>query len=402
MFNYKKSLLSIAAATALAVTSVSADYIPLTDTGTNEQTWTLFGVTGLQISGAGAGTSAGTFSITDSTANAVEDDVIDELFIEGLQASTGEDLAKVKAISPLSFIEVRVDTSDAVFNETEPVRTMYVTLTEGGGPSFAFSYRASLEGQRMEYSQNTDGSNARSITVSSEYTYNNPAYGEVIQEVAGIAGAGLVSLTDIVDYDFSNNPLDSAYYDKDATPSHQDTATADQYLRVYTYDAATEVWGLYDSRNAAEANDFDELEKGKAYWAKMDDDAAATVGGLVLGSASISATEYATAGIADGWNLMAFDKANPDIRKSATGLLLTLTGGAVVADTIRMYDSSGNHSVDVTGIVGDTEATCNAINQAIKAAKVNGLFPDTFDLRAYPINAAADTIALISSKRFFC
>ena len=402
MFKYKKSLLSIAAATALAVTSVSADYIPLTDTGSNEQAWTLFGVTGLQISGAGAGTSAGTFSITDSTANAVEDDTIDELFVEGLVASTGEDLAKVKAISPLSFIEVRVNTTDAVFNETEPVRTMYVTLTEGGGPSFAFSYRASLEGERMEYSRNTDGSNARSITISSEYTYNNPAYGEVIQEVAGIPGAGLVSLADIVDYDFSNNPLDSAYYDKDATPSHQDTATANQYLRVYTYDAATELWGLYDSRNAAEANDFDTLEKGKAYWAKMDDDAAATVGGLVLGSASISAADYATAGIADGWNLMAFDKANPDIRKSTTGLVITMEGTGLATDILRIYDASGNHYVDVASTSAASQAlndaAAKAINNAIKVAKVNGTFPDTFDLRAYPISATE--LALISSKRF--
>ena len=387
----------MAAVAALAVTPASADYIPLTDTGSNEQAWTLFGVTGLQISGAGAGTSAGTFSITDSTANAVTDDTVDELFVEGLVAATGEDLAKVKAISPLSYIEARVNTSGAVFNETEPVRTMYVTLTEGGGPSFVFSYRASLEGQRLEYSNNSDGSNARSITISSEYTYNNPAYGEVIQEVAGIPGAGLVKLTDIVDYDFSNNPIDSAYYDKDASPSHQDTAGADQYLRVYSYDAATEQWGLYDSRNAAEANDFDTLEKGKAYWAKMDDDAAATVGGLVLGSSSISTADYKAAGLTDGWNLMAFDKANPDIRKSNTGLIVTFTG-AIVADTLTIYDASGNHSVTVTAVVADLDATCKAINQAIKQAKVEGTFPDTFDLRAYPLTGV--NMALISNKRF--
>jgi len=139
MSNYKKSLLSVAAVMALSVSPISANYISLADsTGADEQ-WTLFGVTGLKTTGAGAGTSAGTFSITDNTANAVTDATLDELYVEGLLASTGESLAKVKVLDPYSTIEVRVDTTGAVFNETEAVRTMYVTMTEGGGPAFAFT-----------------------------------------------------------------------------------------------------------------------------------------------------------------------------------------------------------------------------------------------------------------------
>ena len=400
MFNYKKSLLSIATATAIAVSTLSAGYIPLTNTSGDDQEWVLFGVTGLKATGAGAGTSAGTFSIPDNTANAVTDSTLDELFVEGLKAATGEDLAKVKVLSPYTTIEARVDTTGAVYNETEPTRTIYVTLTEGGSPSFAFTYRASLEGQTMQYSVNSNGSNARTLTINSANTYNNPVYGEVIQEVAGVDGAYLSELSKLVDYDFSNNPTDSSYYDED---TDQNVAVAGQYLRVYSYTSATEQWGLYDSRNTVDSNDFTSLEKGKAYWAKMDDNNVSTVGGLVLGSSAILAADYVTAGITDGWNLMAFDKANPDVRKSPTGLILTLNTGAVenAGKELKIWDYSGNHSVSVD-IVDDNittvNTTCKGINLDIKQAKLNGTIPDTFDLKAFALSATE--IMLLSNKRF--
>ena len=388
MFNYKKSLLSIAAATALTVTSASAGYIPLSDINGTDEQWTLFGVTGLQISGPGAGTSAGTFSITDSTANTIKDKIKDDLFVEGMKASTGENLAKVKTYQ--SYIEVRVDTKGAVFNETEPVRTMYVTFTDGAGPDFAFTYRASLEGHTMQYSKKTDGSDAHTVTISSANTYSNPALGATIQEVPSTPGSALSKITDLVDYNLSNNPQDSAYYDKDI---HQNVATTGDYLRIYSYDAATQVWGLYDSRNNPAVNNFSELVKGKAYWAKMKN--GATEGGLVLGSSSISPAEYITAGITDGWNLMSFEKQNPEIRNSSTGLILSVDANA----TISIYDVSGNHNVDID-ITTDLVPTSNKINQAIKVATLQGKFPDTFSLRAYPISTTDKTIALVSNTKF--
>ncbi len=394
MFNYKKSLLSVVAVLVLSIASVSADYIPLTDTGNHDEVWTLFGVTGLKIGGAGAGTSAGTFSITDNTANALTDATQDELYVEGLVASTGENLAKLKVLEPYASIEVRVDTTGSIFNETEPVRTMYVTMEEGGGPAFAFNYRASLESHTMQYSINTDGSDAHTVTISSANTYSNPALGAVIQEIAGIDGSSLGKLSEIVDYNFSNNPSNSAYYDED---NHQDEAVSGQYLRIYSYDAGGETWNLYDSRNTEDANDFTELVKGKAYWAKMDDNDAASVGGLVLGSSSISTAEYVTAGIADGWNLMAFDNANTQIRRSETGLILALGGDG----NITIYDSSANHGMKVEltqGTVAKVNTSCKKINNAIKQAKLTAGMPDTFDLKAFDINATH--VVLLSNKRF--
>lgn len=395
MFNYKKNLLSLAAATALSVTTAYAGYIPLTNASTNDEAWVLFGVTGLKSTGAGAGTSAGTFSISDNTANTLKDTVQDELFVEGLFTNTGKALAKVKVLSPYAQVEVRVDTTDAVFSETEPIRTMYVTFTEGGSPSFAFTYRSSLEGETMQYSSNSDGSAARSLTISSQNTYNNPAYGEVIEEVPGVNGSELDSLSEVVDYDFSDNPSDSVYFDES---TDRTLAGVGQYLRVYSYNAATEQWDLYDSRNTAEANDFDSLKKGKAYWAKMDDNGAPTVGGLVLGSSSISVDDYISAGITDGWNLMAFDQENPDIRKSSTGLILSTNGSG----NITLYDSSANHSVTIA--INNTSLTtlnssAKLINATIRQAILNGEMPETFDLKAFTLSATE--LVLLANERFF-
>ena len=391
MFNYKKSLLSIAAVTALSVSTLSAGYIPLTGSGGEEEQWVLFGVTGLKTTGAGAGTSAGAFSVSSGTANTITDATQDDLFTEGLLASTGESLGKVKVLAPYSQVEVRVDTTGAVYNETEPVRTMYVTLIDGGSPSFALTYRSSLEGLTLQYSTNTDGSDARTLTINSENTYNNPAYGEVIQEVAGVPGSTLNALTDLVDYDFTDNPTDSSYYDE---TTDQQLAAAGEYLRVYSYDASISQWGLYDSRNTVTANNFTTLEKGKAYWAKMNGAGAAKIGGLVLGSSTISATDYQTAGVTDGWNLLAFDSANPDIRKSTTGLMITIAG----AGNLIISDASGNHSATAAILGVTVVADCAIINNAIKTAKDNGLFPENFDLTAYP--GGAGDLILLANKRF--
>lgn len=393
MLNYKKSLLSVAAIAALTVTSLSANYIPLTDTAGNDKAWVLFGVTGLKTTGAGAGTSAGTFGIPDNTADKVID-TTDDLFTEGFLASTGQSLGKVKVLKPYNTIQVRIDTSGAVFNNTEPIRTMYVALKDGGGPAFAVTYRASLEGHEMQYSTSADGSDAHTVIISSVHTYNNPALGAVIQEIAGIPGSGLSKLSDMVDYDFSDNPVNFAYYDKDKQQEDANT-TANEYLRVYSFDTATETWELYDSRNNVDANDFSALVKGKAYWAKMND--STKEGGLVLGSSSISPTDYVAAGITDGWNLMAFDGANPYIRKSETGLILELKSSG----TINIYDSSANHSVSVdinNTNMSTVNTSCKGINDAIKTTKLEGKIPDTFDLKAFAISATQ--IALISSKRF--
>ena len=393
MMNYKKSLMSLAAVVALAGTSLSANYIPLNNSATGTP-WVLFGITGLKTTGAGAGSTAGVFSITDNNANKTTDAGSDELFTEGFLVGS-DSLAKIKAIS-VSTLEVRVDTTDLTYNEQEPVHTMYVTMEAGASPAFAITYRSSMEGKAMQYSIIADGSNAHTIVLNSASTYSNPGVGAPIETVEGLEGSTLSKMVDAVDYNLKNNPTTSSYYDK---TTDQQTAALDEYVRLYTYDTADTRWDLYDSRNSEATNDFLELTKGKGYWGQMNLETTDRQAGLVLGSSSISADEYATAGISDGWNLLAFSDETSTIRKASTGLKLTLT--ATQTSNITIFDSSGNHSVVVsltTTDIGTVRTGCLAINEAIKAAKILGTFPETFDLKAF--SSTATEIVLVSNQRF--
>ncbi len=395
MINYKKSLMSLAAVVALS-TSATAGYIPLADSAGYDQQWVLFGVTGLKQTGAGAGTSAGEFSIADDEAFAVTDATKDELFTSGLVVDS-KHVGKVKSIS-VDRVEIRIDTTGLTYNETEPLHTMYVTMEAGAGPAFVVSYRGALEGKTMEYSIMSDGSNAHSIVLSSAGTYRDPGVGAVIQDVAGTSGSALSKFEDALDYDFTDNPPSSSYYDK---TKHQTAGLADDYLRVYSFDAAAAKWDLFDTRNTDSANNFDELVKGKAYWGKMEAGADHQAG-LVLGNSAISSDEYVTAGITTGWNLLSFSATNSEIRKSSTGLILTLSGNALDnAKKLTIIDSSGNHTVDVaigSDSITATTTSCKAINQAIKDAKLNGTMPETFNLKAFAIDATH--MILISDTRF--
>jgi len=393
MINYKKSLLSLATVMALS-TSATAGYIPLTDSAGHENEWVLFGVTGLLSSGAGGGTTEGTFSITDDPKYTIIDSVKDEKFTNGLLVDSVY-LAKAKTYT-VSYVQIRINTDNFEAKPTEPIHTMYVTMEEGGGPAFAVTYDAALEGRTMEYSISSDGSNANTITLDSSKTYSNPGLGTLIQTIAGDSGATLSKLTDIVDYNLTDNPMSAAAYN---ITTNQTKATDGQYLRVYSYDTANTKWDLFDTRNSDDVNDFDTVKKGKAYWGKMVA-TSGTQAGLVLGSSSISAVEYQDAGLTEGWNLVSFSAEDSTIRNSSTGLLVELADAD--GGKLKIWDSAGNQSILVDNVEGATSAemktACLSINDAIKKAKINGEISNTFDLKAFKVD---DThIALISNKRF--
>jgi len=396
MINYKKSLLSLAAAAAIT-TSATAGYIPLASEFAHDEQWVLFGVTGLKATGSGAGTTAGTFSISDDKKYTIKDVTKDEKFTNGLEISSGTYLGKVKSYS-VSYIQVRINTDNYTSKPTEPVHTMYVALEDNAGPAFAITYDAALEGRTMEYSISSDGSNAQTVVLDSSKTYASPVVGSLIQTVAGEEGSTLNKLVDIVDFDLEKNPNSYAYYDK---LKDQTAAAASEYLRVYSYDTENVKWNLFDTRNSDDTNDFTELKKGKAYWAKMNLETSDRVGGLVLGSSSISTLDYLDdgKGLKDGWNLVSFSSENSTIRKSSTGLIVTLKS----AKNMLIYDATGKQSITVAVDGGDAtkiNTSCFTINQAVKQGKLNGSLPKNFNLRAYPSHTADKNIVLISNKRF--
>ncbi len=398
MKKYGKSLLSVAAAVAISSSMLSAGYLPLTSS-TKDDTWILFGVNGIQSTATQA-SDAGTFSITDSTSNTWTDTTADEVAV-----TNSSNMATLDATDANKDpVEVRVNTSGYTYNETEPVRTAYVTDATGNKPIFSFTYKASLEGEKLEYKSGTD-TVVYYVTLSSANTYNNPAVG--VKTPATSGGTGGVTLnslkdgaTSLVDYNLSNNPPQVDNYD---VTNYGDAADANDSLRMYGFDASSGAWELFDSRNSAAANDFETIQKGKGYWGKIDtnDDNATTgsgqLAGLVLGSSTIAKSDYTALNLSNGWNLISFDSANTEIRRSTTGMLAAINNSA---GTIKLYDSSRNQSVDVTFTGSETDAEiAKKINYAISKAKVDGILAKVFDLKAFPTQTAG-TFALISNKKF--
>ena len=395
MINYKKSLLSVAAAAAITATSLSAGYLPLTS-DSNDNEWVIFGVSGVKTDGAVA-TVPGAFSIAADGTNDTTDLLADEI-----ETANANALYSVKAITDAD-VEVRIDVSGVTYLESDPVRTIYVDSSGDNSPNFAVSYKSSLEAKKLEYA--IGGGNAYDLNISYENVFDNPVDGNEITGVPAVDGNELVSLTEtdsVVDYDFSNNPPVSDNWA--ALDGHRDNIATNggNELRVYQYIAAESKWEIYDSRNTA--NDFDEITAGKAYWARLDseddgnNDNGALEAGLVLGTPALTSADYTAAGLAEGWNFISFDGVNSEIRNSAVGMLVTF--GVTSANTWTIDDSSENHTVTITNGVGDTNIVlAKNINNSIAQAKLLGTIPNNFELRAYPTGTALQ-VALIANKKF--
>ena len=400
MVNYKKSFMSVAAAIAISSTALTAGYLPLTD-GTNDNRWVLFGVTGFKTNGASA-TVAGAFSINTSLANTITDSWdADGLYTSGMTVGTN-DFARLDAMVSGLSVEVRVDTSSpvqVVWDETDPLRTIYVDGNDDGVIDFSFTYKASLEGRTLQY-QLSSSSSVYTMVIAYENTYSNPVVGDPVVDGNSSSGSEISSIEDTVDYDFAGNPVTIAEYDKDT----YQTIQTNERLRLYSYDAQNEQWNIYDANNTADANDFDAFTKGKAYWGKIDADGDDTTtdadtqeAGFVLGSSTLSTSDYTSAGLTSGWNLMAFDSAQPDIRYASSGLLVTFVAAA---DSFTLEDFSGNHSVTVSVVGTDNSLSiAKKINSAIDQAKILGTIPRTFDLKAFPTDTTLQ-LALVSNKKF--
>ena len=408
MTKYRNSLLSAAAIFALSSTSAMANYIPLSSAAADNN-WVILGVSGV-ISGDGAVViEGGEFSIPDTAANRIYDTGITADEIEGSGLTVGgKDLGQAKVVADAAGnLEVRVNTTGVTYLETDPVRTMYVEVsTDGTGSSaFAFSYKASLEGKRLEFA--IAGGDAYYLTIDSDNTFDNPASGTKTEASgSGNTGSDLTSLLQtsvladaksMVDYDFTNNPpLASGWNATD----YRDVAVGTDRLRVYNYNALTSQWNIFDSENTLGTNDFTDVQKGKGYWAKMDLDGGADEAGLVLGTPGISSADYTAAGLKDGWNFMSFDAKNSTIRNAATGMLITLEAAADTDFTIS--DSSGNHVITIAdaNAAGNTNVdVAKNINSTISQAKLLGTIPYTVNIVAFP-TGTANQIAIISNKKF--
>lgn len=408
--NYKKSLLSVAAATAIVAASLSADYLPLTST-TVDNHWVAFGITDFKSDGSAEGV-AGEFTFANTYS--ISDPLDDDIEVSGI--TTSGDLVQIN--SNEDELEVRIEpylVIDGVtpipYDNTDPVRTIYVKTASAGSIDFAISYKSVLEGYPIQFKIGDADQTAYQVTLDYTKTYTTPALAEEIEGTDPVTGTSLNSISDgnasnLIDYDLEDNPPKSSSW---TNADHGDAkAVNGSITRMYTYDAEAYMWLIHDNRNADSANDFNTMTLGKGYWGRVDVDGSGNdnvngeeEAGLVLGdSSNLDTSDYASVGLAEGWNFIALNGGDEsNIRDISVGMIMTLENVGAVGE-ITITDSSGNHSLVITTIEDDdVVATSKIINAAVVSAKALGSMPHNFHLKAFP-TGVANEVLLLGNKRF--
>ena len=410
--NYKKSILSLVTIMALSGTASadgSATYLPLTS-GTNDASWTLFGVNGLSTGVASARASSSDGFSPDFVS--VKEDTgftQDHMATCGIGA-TGSEMLCVQAIDDTNILQLEVAAKqDHPYEATEPVRSMYIKLNSNT-PNVKIDYKASMEGQSLELIVN-EGSTLYSVTIDEDNTYSNAATA-VESSITASTDAKLSNIVDVLDYNFKDNPLEAKYFNA-ATHLDNEAAMIANGNRAdsatfYHFDSITQQWKIWDKKFSGSANDFTAFSVGDAYWGQIDTndttpnnnaaDANVTASGLILAESGQSLpdeTVYAGK-LTDGWNMLALDDVKPYIRHAATGLVLTvdITGSG----TIRLKDSTGQHTVTVDQNTTSIAENANLINVAIERDKLLGNLPSSVNIKAF----AGDTneMVIISDAKF--
>lgn len=411
--NFRKSLLSLAALAALSNTATadtSATYLPLSSS-TADSSWILFGVngfsTGVPTVGAASAPSEFTLGYTQLT----EASVVDDLATSGLASVVGgnEDLASLQEIASLADLSIAMDiTTDSIpFIAEEPVRTMYIALSKTGTPEIKFNYKASLEGRAIEI---LVGTTIYSTTVSQDSVYRTPARAEEgLAPVIEGTDPNIKSVVGVLDFTASDNPVNPKDYN--ATAHLDDTGVTSSF---YHFNAITQQWEV--NQKGAAIQDFTEFNAGKAYWGRIDKaDALGTqindgdgAGSLILGTATQASNNLPNPDVYQdddnvstltiGWNMLSFDDSEPYIRHSATGLVLS---GIADNDVITITDDSKLHSITTAALTAATlELDAIAINKQIESAKLRGLLPETFNVKAFA-NGVDGELILLSDKKFY-
>jgi len=431
--NYKKSILSLAAVLALSssvIADPNATYLPLTNE-TNDNAWIMFGVndfsTGIPSAETGDGDfTAGYSTVTEDdttddlvspndvtiAANAVDtifrasDDTHNMATFQALKDSNGKALIN-------EALKIGLKTSDLVYSETQPVRSMYIALQTSANDTntvakVKLNYKATLEGRTIEIQLGGEGAILKA-TISESATFNNPAIAKERVEV--LDEKDEMAPEDVLAYDLTASPILASAFDK---TKHKGTTAGAE--RFYHYDAANAQWILWDRAKVSNStNTLTKFQRGRAYWGRMDisgstgDSNSATSdtkAGLYLGKtglAEASSDRYTGKLTPASWNMVAFDPAShPDIRNAATGLVVN-AADAANGDIITITDETGTNAVAITlatAVDGATEEIAVQINKTIEAAKISGKVPDTFSVKAFAADDADTLIIFISDKQF--
>jgi len=389
--NLKKINISLATASllygVLLLGSATTNYVPIT--ANNDYGWKMFGVSGFS---------------KDITTPAIKAE-IGTNFIPLIDAKTeagtsgwmagDNNLAKLRLFKDATetSIELYADITDNSYDPTESTRAIYIASPGGINPIARLEYISSLEGEQVDLKrEGVEDSIVYTFQIDSNNTYNNPVIPTAKIESPAIYSEEDKTIKSILDFDLSNNPIDPIAFNSN---DHLDPAPNDTTARIYRYNSLDGVWELWDNDNAESVNDFSTLDKGRAYWIKIDDgdknnSNSTPPAGLILGNDGILPTDYSN--LTEGWNLVSFDPKNNSIRESITGLIVedTHVGSCSISDITGLY------KVDIN-LSNDTSIDAKNINIAVNNAKKLGQIPENLKLTSFS-NENGKLILLSNTK----
>jgi len=421
------SLIIIFFLSTLAIADGLATYLPLT-TSTNDGSWILLGVNGFSDGRASSRSDVAAGFSTDYV-EVNDTDPQDNLSTWGISASGAvqpalDNLLAVQGIDDTSITTLKVAAEVLVpFVSTEAIRSMYIRVNSTT-PNVKIDYKSSMEGQKLEIFIGSQ-SPLYSVNLSQNYTYKNPAIAVLSTRVSSSI-VKLSSITDVIDYQFADNPLDAKYYSKINYLDNTDSlSTPAKSATFYHFDAVSQQWKVWNTHFVGRANDFTAFSKGDAYWGRIDvddspiendgtqnsgvvdsDGNAIHGSGLVLGrsgkaipDSSVYKDENNISKLSDGWNMLSFDDVRPYIRHAATGLVVTSLESA---GDIILSDSTSVNSIQITLSADSVDVQAMEINKAIEISKLRGTLPKSFNIKAFASDTTLNPkrIILISDAKF--
>lgn len=411
--NFRKVILSTIASTVICGNVYAGSdtvYLPLS-TSTVDNKWVMFGVNSFSDGDGGAVAVAVTGEFTagytevaadvnfQTTGTSVPDINTDSIAIYKGLTNTGDDLVQ-------SQLTLNVEVDGKIYIDTEAYRTMYLDVNQDGNVDLEFKYKTSLEGKNLEIKID-DGSTIKIYQTTIDYTKTyslatKPTLMDDSTTEEETTATYMTKIVDVLDYDMTDNPVESGKFDKNIHFQDSTSANANVKARFYNFDAVKSTWKLWDKDN--NYNDFTEFEKGKAYWGKIDTDstdiASNVKAGLILAKNSISQdsatrAEVYSGNLNEGWNFLSFDDVNPNIRDSISGVIATID---VDGTDLVIKDATGVHAITVSAINSAhlLQSVLN-INKSVAIAKANGSLPNDFQMKAFQTSGS---IVIISDKKF--
>lgn len=358
--------------------------------------WSLVGVNGYHSANKNSSPQSGWYTLRTTYTNGTTCDMLDLNSHHNNSPSGGEAIASTLCIKSLSDdiqdLSINYDLLDK--NHSQSMHTMFASFGVHNA-NIKITYQSDYEGKKFY------------ITPNNSYAYegvfsihNTRAQNLRLTKHKRNVSDEAKRIVDIVDSNLTDNNIsnlsqirlniDTVLYGQSGG---RQPLSGDDNLTMYSWDQGTTRWLTFMNKNAPIHNTFDSLEKGRAYWSRIDG-AKSDEMGLLLADDGVSKKTFQDANLKDGWNLVSFNDSS--LRDIASAVLVAqsdIGSGLIIRDSFK----DGNITVPSMPSLKDF---ASFVNNASVVRKKQGKFLQ--DLRAYVVQDSTNTdfVMIISNDSF--